>query len=88
MNTKPRYSPSDIVGTLRRVEGLVSNGASLAEAAQAVGVKYGTVYHWRRRYSDLCDNGLQKLRRLEAENARLRQSLLELESSLYRKVDA
>ncbi len=76
---KRRYSPDEIVDRLRRVESLIANGATIGEAAHTVGVKYGTVYQWRRRYANLAGAGVELLRRLEAENARLRRSLLELE---------
>jgi len=77
--SKLRYSSDEIVSKLQWVERLMAKGASLGEAAQAVGVKYGTVYQWRRRYGELAAAGVDALRRLQAENARLRQALLELE---------
>lgn len=87
--TKRRYTPDEIVERLRRVEGLIAKGATIGEAAQTVGVKYGTVYQWRRRYADLAGSGVEMLRRLEAENARLRRSLLELEElSQHRRSNA
>ena len=85
---KMRYAADDIVERLRRVESLIANGATIGEAAETVGVKYSTVYQWRRRYANLAGTGVEALRRLEAENARLRRSLLELEEvSMRREVN-
>lgn len=82
---KRRYTADEIVERLRRVESLIANGATIGEAAQTVGVKYGTVYQWRRRYANLAGSGVEMLRRLEAENARLRRSLLELEELSHQR---
>lgn len=81
---KKRYASDEIVGILTRVESLIARGATIGEAAEAVGVKYGTVYQWRRRYSSLGEGGVATLRKLEAENARLRRALLEFECAQER----
>jgi transposase-like protein len=75
--SKKRHSMQDIADVLTRVEKAVAQGASMAEAARQVGVKYSTVYHWRRRYANVTK--LETVRRLEAENARLRRALLEFD---------
>lgn len=81
MALKMRHTPKQIAQTLSRVEKLVAEGASVSEAAKAVRVKYGTLYNWRRRYSELSGNGVAQVRLLQAENARLRRALLELDAA-------
>ena len=76
---KARRSNREIVETVLEVERLVSQGANLSEAAAIVGVNYSTLYHWRRRYTEVAVAGMEALRRLESENARLRKALLELD---------
>ena len=75
--SKNRYSVQDIADLLTRIERAIAQGTSMAEAARAAGVKYSTAYHWRRRYSTMTK--LETVRRLEAENARLRRALLEFD---------
>ena len=75
--SKKRHSVQDIADMLTRIEKAIAQGASMAEAAREVGVKYSTAYQWRRRYANVTK--LDTFRRLEAENARLRRALLELD---------
>lgn len=79
--SKVRVPAEEIVLLLDRVERLIAQGATIGEAAATVGVKYGTLYQWRRRYTGLDAPGIDRLRRLELENARLRRSLMELEET-------
>jgi len=42
-----RSTPEEIVGKLRQVEVLVSQGKPVAEAIRAIGVREPTYYWWR-----------------------------------------
>jgi transposase-like protein len=74
---KTRYSSPEIAQMLKRVEEIMARGATLSEAASTIGVKYGTVYQWHRRFAGLDAVGVDALRVLEKENGRLRRLLLE-----------
>ncbi len=73
------YPPEEISKQLRHAESLIAGGASVAEAAQVIGVKYGTLYQWRRKFSMATSDGIKRIKELEAENARLRKALDELD---------
>ena len=77
--TRKSYPPEEIAKQLKEAENLIADGASVAEAAQAIGVKYGTLYQWRRKYSVAASEGIRRIKELEAENARLRKALEELD---------
>ncbi len=78
--TRKTYPPEEISSKLARAEELIKGGASVAEAAQYIGVKYGTLYQWRRRFADTAaSDGIRRIKQLEAENARLRKALDELD---------
>jgi len=64
-----RYSEEQILRILRELEG----GKKLAEICREYGIAEGTVYRWRSKYSGMETAALQRLRELEAENARLKR---------------
>ncbi len=64
-----RYSEEQIIRILKEVE----NGISVAEVCRKYGVSEQTVYRWRTKYGGLEASELQRLRELEAENARLKK---------------
>lgn len=78
------YSADQMVRKLRRAEALMAAGASLNEAAKALGVTHGTLSEWRKRFDVLATAGVERMRRLEAENARLRRAIAELDEQLSR----
>ncbi len=85
MRTKMQHTPADRVSKLQRAESLIARGATIGDAAACVGVKYGTLYNWRRRYAGLTQSAMETMRRLELENDRLRRTLLELETGAMRR---
>ena len=78
------YSPEDIAAILKRAAELITDGATILEAAQFLGVKYGTLYQWRRRFADTVDTDtISRIKQLEAENTRLRKAFEELERPAF-----
>src|SRR5262245_33374575 len=77
--TRKSYPPEEVAKQLKQAESLIAAGSSVAEAAQTIGVKYGTLYQWRRKYSVSASEGIRRIKELEAENARLRKALEELD---------
>lgn len=64
-----RYSEEQILRILKEGE----SGTSVAEVCRKYGVSEQTVYRWRSKYGGLETSELQRLRELEAENARLKK---------------
>jgi putative transposase len=64
-----RYSEEQIIRILKEVE----TGTSVSEVCRKYGVAEQTVYRWRSKYGGLETSELQRLRELEAENARLKK---------------
>lgn len=76
------YTPDEVVKKLKRAESLVAAGATLNEAAKVIGVTYGTLVEWRAKFDVLASAGIKRIKQLEAENARLRRAIAELDEQL------
>jgi transposase-like protein len=75
---RKRHGAEEIVGKLRQVDVLVSQGRSVADAIRAIGVTEVTYYRWRREFGGLKTEQVKRLKELEAENARLRRAVSDL----------
>ena len=74
---RKRPTPEEIVGKLRQVDVLASQGKSIADAVRAIGTTEVTYYRWRKEYGGLKTDQVRKLKELEAENARLKKMYAE-----------
>lgn len=81
------YTADQVVRKLRRAEALMAAGASLNEAAKVLGVTHGTLIEWRKKFDVLATAGIQRIKQLEAENARLRRAIAELDEQSPGRVD-
>ncbi|ACL61575.1 transposase IS3/IS911 family protein [Methylobacterium nodulans ORS 2060] len=68
-----RLKPEEMVAKLRQADVLVSQGQSVADAIRALGVSEVTDYRWRKECSGPKLDQVQRIKELEAENARLRK---------------
>ena len=75
---RKRHKPEEIVANLRRVDVLVSQGQSVANAVRAIGVTEVTYYRWRQEFGGLKTDQMKRMKELEAENARLRRAVSDL----------
>ena len=75
---RKRHKPEEIVANLRRVDVLVSQGQSVANAVRAIGVTEVTYYRWRQEFGGLKTAQVKRMKELEAENARLRRAVSDL----------
>lgn len=75
--TRCNYQPEEISEKLTRAEDCIARGMSMAEAAEAVGVKYITLYQWRRKFAVSAASEIRRIKRLEVENARMLRLLQE-----------
>jgi transposase len=68
-----KYTVEQIIGKLREIEKLQGQGMSIPAAAKRVGISDQTFYWWRQRYGAMKEDEAQRLKALEAENARLKR---------------
>lgn len=71
---KSRFTESQIVAVLKEGEA----GLAVAELCRKHGISSATYYNWKSKYSGVEVSELQRLRELEAENARLKRMYADL----------
>ena len=76
--SRKRHKPEEIVGKLRQVDVLVSQGQNVADAIRQIGVTEVTYYRWRQEFGGLKSDQVKRLKDLEKENARLRRAVSDL----------
>ncbi len=79
---RKRHKPEKIVAKLRRVDVLVSQGQSVADAIRTIGVTEVTYYRWRQEFGGLKTDQVKRMKELEAENARLRRAVSDLDKMI------
>lgn len=73
-----RHTPEQIVRKLREAEALAAQGVSVPHIAKKLGVSEWTFYRWRKRYGNVQQDEIKRLRSLERENVRLKKLVAEL----------
>ncbi|WP_082099438.1 MULTISPECIES: transposase [Demequina] len=77
MAAAKRYTTEQIVAKLREMEKLQAQGMSIPAACKRLGISDQTFYRWRLKYGALKEDEAQRLKALEAENARLKRIVAE-----------
>ena len=72
MATK-RHTPEQIISKLREAEVLISQGATIPQAAKQIAITEQTFYRWRTEYGGMKLDQAKRLKDLESENARLKK---------------
>ena len=75
---KKTFTPEQIVGKLRQIEVLVSQGKTGPLACKEAGIVDQTYYRWRKKYGGLQLEQARKLKELQKENAQLRRAVADL----------
>ena len=75
---RKRYTPKQIINSLREAEVLISQGSTAKEAARHLGVSEQTYYKWRKEYGGMRINQAKRLKELEKENARLKKLVADI----------
>jgi putative transposase len=70
---KSRFTDEHIVGFLRQAEA----GVAVKELCRANGFSDATFYKWRARFGGMQSGEATRLRKIEAENAKLKKLLAE-----------
>jgi len=72
------FTPEQIVGKLRQIEVLLSQGKTVPVAAREAGITDQTFYRWRKEYGGLKLEQARKLKELQKENTQLRRAVADL----------
>lgn len=75
---RTRYTTEQIITNLNKVDVLVAQGMSIAQAVREIGITEQTYYKWRREYQGMSVSNAKKLKELEKENARLKKIVADL----------
>lgn len=75
---KRRYTAEQIIGHLRQVEVMVSQGRKMEDALREIGVTGNTFYRWRKEYGGLGLDQARRLKDLAIENGRLKRAVANL----------
>ena len=70
---KQRFSEEQIIGILKQQEG----GTPTAEVCRQHGISQNTFYKWKSKFGGMNVSDAQRLRQLEAENAKLKRIVAE-----------
>ena len=74
----PRYTPEQIINSLREAEVLISQGSTAKEASRHLGISEQTYYKWRKEYGGMRINQAKRLKELEKENFRLKKLVADI----------
>ena len=75
---RKRYTPEQIINSLREAEVLISQGSTTGQAARHLGITEQTYYRWRKEYGGMRINQAKRLKELEKENARLKKLVADI----------
>ncbi len=70
---KQRFSEEQIIGILKQQE----SGVPTAEVCREHGISQNTFYKWKSKFGGMNVSEAQRLRQLEAENAKLKRIVAE-----------
>ncbi|MEQ1784509.1 MAG: transposase, partial [Hyphomonadaceae bacterium] len=77
-----KHSSEEIVTILAKMKAWMTEGVDIRDACRKAEISQATYFRWRSRYGRLDADQLGVIKRLQAENARLRRALTELESGI------
>ena len=70
---KNRFTEEQIIGVLKEAE----TGMKVAEICRKYGISDATYYNWKAKFGGMTVSEAQRLKALEAENAKLKRLLAE-----------
>jgi transposase-like protein len=77
MAANKRFTTEQIVAKLREAEKLQAQGSTIPQVCKRLQISEQTFYRWRIRHGALKEDEAQRLKALEAENARLQRIVAE-----------
>jgi putative transposase len=70
---KKRFTEQQIIGVLKEADA----GAKVSELCRRYGISDATYYNWKAKFGGMTVSDAQRLKALEAENAKLKRLLAE-----------
>ena len=88
MTTRKRHTPEQVARKLVEADRLLAGGADTTEVARQLGVSEQTYFRWRNQFGGLKAEDAKELKKLRAENQRLKRLLAdaELDKDMLREV--
>lgn len=74
-----RHTDEQILIKLRRAEGLLAEGKTVAEMVKEIEVTQVTYYRWKKQFGGVEKDELRRLKKLEKENELLKKLVAEKE---------
>ncbi len=75
---RKRHSTTQIIEKLRHAERLQSDGKTILQVCQQLGVREQTFHRWRNQYGGMKADDAKRLKELAAENERVKRVVAEL----------
>ncbi len=75
---RKRHTSEQIIRKLREADSLLSEGRTIGEVCQRLGIAEGTFHRWRNQYGGMKANEMKRLKELETENTRLKKLVADL----------
>jgi putative transposase len=75
---KKRFSPEQMIATLRQIEVQLAQGKSIALACKDAAISEQSYFRWRKEYGGVPIEQAKRLKDLERENTRLRRLVADL----------
>ena len=75
---KKRYSPEQIIQSLREEEIHTSEGKTIDQSVRDIAVTEQIYYHWRKEYGGFSTGQAKRFKELEKENSRLKRLVADL----------
>ena len=75
---KRRHTPEEIIRKLRQGEVPLGQGKLIADVCRDLCISEATYYEWRKSHGGMSMSQGKRLKKLEAENARLRRAVADL----------
>ncbi len=75
---RKRYNAEEIIHKLRAADVLLSQGRSVKQVSQQLGVAEQTYYRWRKTFGGMKVDQAKRLKDLAVENARLKRAVADL----------
>jgi transposase-like protein len=73
-----RHSPEQIIRKLREADCWLSEGQTIAEIVQRLGISEQTYHRWRNQYGGMKADDAKRLKELATENVRLKKLVADL----------
>ena len=72
------FTPEQIINKSQEAEVLLSQGDTVGEAREKIGVTEQTYYRWRREYGGMRIEQARRFKELDKENSRLKKLVADL----------